>query len=498
WRWRRRRPRPRAPRRRSRRRPRRRSRSDARGLALPSVPPAAPVFSFRPQGSPNTPVRLLEGDAADAAAALAREGVLADLLYIDPPFASGARYFCPATVAGPGGTSVTVERPAFADPLRGGPEDYLTEFAPRLDAACRALRPGGSLYVHLDWRVAAHVRVHLDRTLGFAALRNEIVWRRNPPLGRKARAGQFGRVTDTILFYVRPGGAPVFHAQAIARRAAPGSYRLDPATGQAFRTAPRGDYTDASVARLEGEGRIHRTRSGQVRIRYDLEPAAGGAAPDGEWVEQVPVDSLWLDIPDAMHVPPSERTGYATQKPEALLERIVSASTDPEALVLDPMCGSGTTLAVAARLGRRAIGADRSRLAVHTAFARLARAGFLVRVERLDGADPEPGGALDVVAGRDGTVKLTGYRPGLVPDWPGAAAAVEAAGESRGLALLEGWGIDPEGLAASPVLACWFGRSAGDRVPLDAALPRAARSGAPRVFAFDVFGNRSTARIELP
>ncbi|MBI5488932.1 MAG: site-specific DNA-methyltransferase [Deltaproteobacteria bacterium] len=455
---------------------------------------------------------MIEGDAAAIAAALAREGVAADLVYVDPPFASGARYVFPTTVAGPGGAAITIERPAFADPLRGGPEDYLAEFAPRLEAACRALRPGGSLYVHLDWRVAAHVRVHLDRTLGFAALRNEIVWRRNPPLGRKARAGQFGRVTDTILFYIVPGAEPIFHAQTTARAPAPGSYRLDPATGKAFRTAPRGDYTDASIARLEREGRVHRTRSGQVRIRYDLEPAGADTPGDGRWVERVPVDSLWLDIPDAMHVPPSERTGYATQKPEALLERILSASSDPGALVFDPMCGSGTTLAVAARLGRRAIGADRSPLAVHTAFARLARAGFPVRVDRLDestsldagassppdGDSPGHGGVLEVVAERDGTVKLTGYRPGAIPDWPGAAEATETAQASRGLALLEGWGIDPEGLAAAPVLSCWFARGAGGRVPLDAALPRAARSGAPRVFALDVFGNRLTARIELP
>jgi hypothetical protein len=398
-------------------------------------------------------------------------------------------------VARPGAKPIALERPAFDDPARSGPADYLRVFSPPLDAVCRLLRPGGSLYVHLDWRVAAHVRVHLDGLWGHEAVRNELVWRRNPPLGRKARAGQFGRVTDTILFYVRPGGRATFHPLTVVRAAAPGSYRIDAATGGAFRTAPRGDYTDRSVARLEREGRIHRTRSGSVRVRYDLEPGDVGAAGRTIWLERVPVDSLWTDVPDAMHLPLAERTGYATQKPQKLLERIVSASSSPGDVVLDPMCGSGTTLVAAAQLGRRALGADRSILAVHTAFARLARAGVPVRIERLRdsvAADSAFRSGLRREATSAGSVRLLDYRPPFVPEWPGAAEAVAAARATQGLALLEGWGIvrDTSRCTTAPVLGRWLGRDRRGLVPVEVPLPDGGGRGIPHLLAIDVFGNR--------
>jgi len=283
----------------------------------------------------------------------------------------------------------------------------------------------------------------------------------------------------------------------VTQLAEPGTYRLDPATGRAFRTAPRGDYTDASVRRLAGEGRIHVTRSGTVRIRYDLEPAKN---EPGRWLERMAVDSLWLDVPDAMHIPPAERTGYATQKPERLLERIILASSNPGDLVLDPYCGSGTTVAVAARLGRRAIGADRSPLAVHTTFTRLARAGIPVRVEQIDADGPSvqagPAAAeLRAIRERKGEVRLVSYRPARVPPWSGTAAALEAARDSKGLALLEGWGVDPGAHDGPPRLRCWLAREQGEIVPLSTGRSTPAAGPQARVFALDVFGNRVVGRI---
>lgn len=450
------------------------------------------LFSLEPPGATATPAVLCEADATDAATAL--DGP-ADLAYLDPPFASGACYASSRSLRF-GSRTVTLRRPAFRDPFHRRPEDYVRFLAPRLAATLDALRPGGSLYVHLDWRAAAYVRVHLDALLGPAALRNEIVWRRNPPLGRKARAAQFGRVTDTILFYVKPGGVPTFHRPTTTRVASRRGYRVDPDTGRAFRTAPRGDYTDESIRRLEAEGRIHRTRGGGIRIRYDLEPGPPDAEGRPTWLERVPVDSLWTDIPDAMHVPPSERTGYPTQKPERLLERVIATSSNPGDLVLDPFCGSGTTPVLAARLRRRAAGADLSPFAIETAFGRLAALGVPVRV--LGGTPlPPPSTALRAVRDGPQRVRLISYAPPAIPAWPGAAEAVEAAAESDGLLLIEGWGVAPAGAGEPPRLSCWFGRDPQDgMVPWAANVPGLAGSNSePCALAWDVLGNRVVACV---
>jgi DNA modification methylase len=449
-----------------------------------------PLFSFEPPGSSAEPVTLFEGDAVGAGALL---GAPADLAYLDPPFASGYHYEATLRVSA-GSATATVRRPAFRDPFRGRPDEYVAFLAPRLAATLDALRPGGSLYVQLDWRVAAYVRVHLDGVLGNSALRNELIWRRNPPLGRKSRAGQFGRVTDTILFYVKPGGEPTFHPQTTTRPAERQAFRLDPETGRAFRTAPRGDYSDESVRRLEAAGRIHRTRTRKIRIRYDLEPGPDGA--DGPtWLERQPVDSLWTDIPDAMHLPAAERTGYPTQKPERLLERVIEASSNPGDLVFDPFCGSGTALAAAVRRGRRAAGADRSPAAVETTFGRLAALGVPVRVFGGAGGGPPTSRALRLAHDGTSRLRLASYEPPAVPDWPGAREAVAAARESAGLALLAGWGVAPRGGEGGLRLACWQARDAATGcVPRDADVHGLRDAGGEaRVLAWDLFGNRVLA-----
>jgi DNA modification methylase len=452
---------------------------------FPECPAAGHVlFGLLPPGDPRPPVRLVEGDAIDAAGLL--PAAAADLAYLDPPFATGTRFDCDVPVAG-----VRVRRPAFRDGHRGRPEAYLGFLAPRLEAALRLLRPGASLYVHLDWRAAPYARLHLDRLLGVESLRNEIVWRRNPPLGRKARAGQFGRVTDTILFYTLPGAPPTFHPQSILRPAARGSYRTD-GTGRAFRTAPRGDYTDRSIERLETEGRVHRTRSGAVRIRYDLLPS-DRTHPDGSpvWMERFPVDSLWTDVPDAMHLPPAERTGYPTQKPRLLLDRVVAASSNPGDTVIDLLCGSGTALAAAVDAGRRAAGCDASPAAIDAAFARLAAAGHPVVVERPGPVPADVSSATREAAlrveRRGNALAVVSYVPSGVPDWPGAAEAVRAAEREKGLPLLAGWGPAEAAPDGSVRLHAWI---PADAESAEAPIPEGGRGGRTVVMAIDRFGSR--------
>ena len=142
-------------------------------------------------------------------------------------------------------------------------------------------------------------------------------------------------------------------------------YQID-ADGRAFKTAPRGDYTDKSIQRLDAEGRIHRTRTGTIRIKYFLRQEGGHV------YDKKLIGSVW-QLPDMMHAPRSERTGYPTQKPLALLERIVKASSNEGDVVLDPFCGCATTCIAAEKLGRQWAGIDLSPKAAELVKVRMRR-----------------------------------------------------------------------------------------------------------------------------
>lgn len=328
------------------------------------VPPLEnPLFSPEP--------RLLLGRAEDTASMLLAQGARAKLIYIDPPFLSQADYISETRLDGTADGRV-VRALAYED--RDDVAGYLSTMAPTLEKLTRLLAEDGTLWVHLDWRAAYLVRVLLDEILGPDQFLNEVVWRRAPNLGRQAKSHQFGRTLDTLVVYGKTKKAtlrPPTRLEPIEERAV----RHDE-SGRAFTSAPRGDYTDKSIAKLEEEGRIHRTKSGKVYIKYFLVKDE-----TGQYCRERPVDTLWTDIAPLRHVPLPERTGYPTQKPRALLERIVRASTDPGDLVVDLFSGSGTTAEASFLLGRRVIAGDASELAVATTRARLLRAGSPLRVE---------------------------------------------------------------------------------------------------------------------
>jgi hypothetical protein len=234
--------------------------------------------------------------------------------------------------------------------------------------------------VHLDWRAAYLIRSILDEILGRDAFVNEIVWRRAPNLGRQAASGQFGRTLDTIVVYGMPKArlVPPTRLEPIE----PSAIRWDE-EGRPFTSAPRGDYTDASIAKLEAEGRVHRSESGKVYIKYFLVKDA-----DGTWCRERRVDALWTDVAPLRHAASSERTGYPTQKPRALLERIVACATPPGGLVVDAFAGSGTTGVAAQATGRRAILVDKSPVAIATARARMLRDRAPLVIERMAGHEP--------------------------------------------------------------------------------------------------------------
>jgi DNA modification methylase len=256
---------------------------------------------------------------------------------------------------------------------------YLAMMAPRVIEMRRALKPEGSLYLHCDPTASHYLKLLLDATFGAQNYRNEIIWKRTSTV--KGNFGQgtrfFGRNTDSILFYTKSDKyhfEPVFttYTEEYIKQ----SYRyVEPGTGRRYRLvsmigpggAAKGNpkyevmgvtrywrYSREKMERLIADGLVVQTNPGTVPHRkYYLDEGKG-----------VAVQSLWDDIGN-LQAADAERLGYPTQKPEALLERIILASTKPGDVVLDPFCGCGTTIAAAQKLGRSWIGIDITHLAIN-------------------------------------------------------------------------------------------------------------------------------------
>lgn len=304
---------------------------------------------------------LISGDNLNALASLLemkRSGQLkssdgtpgAKFVYIDPPFSTNLEF------------RGKESQKAYKDKVLGA--EFIEFLRKRLILLREVLSPDGSIFVHLDWKKAHYIKAVMDEVFGEENFLNDIIWSYGGR-GAKAIAGQFSRNHDIILWY-RRGEKHTFNQLAF-EKAIPkkGSGFKQDEVGRWFKTSPRGDYTDESIRALEKEGRIYRTRNGTVRIKYFLRE-------EGDFLlENKLVGDVWDDIPDAMHLSAAEKTGYPTQKPEALLARIISAASNPGDLVLDAFAGAGTTLAVAEKLGRRWAGVDSGALSIHTIQKRL-------------------------------------------------------------------------------------------------------------------------------
>jgi DNA modification methylase len=319
-----------------------------------------------------------------------------DLVYLDPPFNSGASYrvrlangedgaeafddtwrwseeaasSLHETLAA-GGAAARALHALHALLGPGSMLAYLASLAPRLVELRRVLKDPGSLYLHCDPTASHHLKLLLDAVFGRSGFRNEIIWHYGGR-GAKAVSGQLPRNHDVLLWYSK--GCEYFYERQFAetlltpQQARRAGHRRDE-RGRWFRTAPRGDYTDQSIVRLRGEGRIHETSSGGVRVKYFLETRTGRV------VERRMLGDVWSDIPDAMHMPRAERLSYPTQKPQALLARVLATSCPAGGMVLDPYCGSGTTMAAAQERGCSWIGIDVNPLAISLTARRLQRSG---------------------------------------------------------------------------------------------------------------------------
>jgi site-specific DNA-methyltransferase (adenine-specific) len=294
--------------------------------------------------------RLLQGEAVEACRRLPAE-LAFDLVYLDPPFSTGAVMAARegrGQMRGRAGRG----RAAYADPK--DPEELVALLLPVLEAVRARLSDRGVLYLHLDHRAVHEAKVACDGVFGRRAFAGEIVW----APGNGARGARAFSVThQTILFYARED-----------RKKAP--FACD-------HPLLREPYAETSQSmhfrHVDAEGRRYRERHiGGKTYRY--------YADEGRRL-----GSVWTDVPAMVANTPllREGTGYPTQKPERLLERIVRASSREGDVVADLMCGSGTTLVAAARIGRRFVGADRSAVAIEHTRRRLDAEGVRYRFEAL-------------------------------------------------------------------------------------------------------------------
>ena len=363
-----------------------------------------------------------------------------DLIYLDPPFNSNATYN--VLFRAPAGKQSEAQIEAFADTwhwgesaarafddvLRSTHTDaaallaamrrflgesdmmaYLAMMAVRLVELHRVLKPAGSLYLHCDPTAGHYLKLLMDAFFKPEYFINEIIWKRygaHNDIGQGSR--HYGRVHDTILFYSKSNDR-LWNQMFIPLDSAyiTSTYnKIDPESGRHFTTTPltgpggveKGNpvfewnghprawrYAKVKMQELHDAGRLYYSKTGYARQKFFLEESKG-----------VPVQSIWTDIP-SLSGAHAERLGYPTQKPLALLERIINASSNEGSVVLDPFCGCGTAVHAAEKLKRSWIGIDITHLAVSLIERRLKDAFPDIRFEVL-GTPKDLGGARDLAA----------------------------------------------------------------------------------------------------
>ena len=284
------------------------------------------------------------------------------LIYIDPPFDVGADFSMGIEV---GGDTLTkkpniLEEIAYRDTWGKGADSFITMIYERLVLMRDLLAEDGSIYVHCDWRLSSQIRLALDEVFS-AYFRGEIIWKKDAVgKGAKKQAKHWPKTFDNIIAYSK--------AENVLFNTVPGKitqkqlkeFRYQDPDGRKFKRTSLGDYSNASIAKMEAEGYIYVSRTGKKYKKYYLDEYT------------IPLDSIWVDLPGfGVATASQEPVGYPTQKPEALLERLIKASSNEGDLVADFFCGSGTTAAVAEKLGRKWICADLGKFAIHTTRKRM-------------------------------------------------------------------------------------------------------------------------------
>jgi adenine-specific DNA-methyltransferase len=382
---------------------------------------------------------VIRGECVSACAYLKDRGIEVDLVYIDPPFASGADYAkqvylrrnpkVAAAIAQAEEQLELDELRSFEEKMYGdiwNKEDYLNWMYENLQAIKAVMAPTASIYLHIDWHIGHYVKVLMDEVFGEGNFLNEIIWKRT---SARADSHTYNHIHDVIFFYSNDAENFIFNKtySKYEKEYTDTFYRnveIDQSTGKERRYTlsdlmaagrrngssgkpwrgidpnQRGNHWKYAIEKLDeldANGKIYwpEKAGGVPRYKRYLDEMPG-----------MPLQTIWSDV-FAVAAQSDERVDYSTQKPEALLERILNASSNAGLVVADFFGGSGVTAAVAHRLGRKFIHADVNLNSIQTARDRLAGAGA----------------AFDVLDVRDGVslfrnpvqtmAKLRGLVPGL-------------------------------------------------------------------------------------
>ena len=353
-------------------------------------------------GDADTDNMIIRGECLSACAYLKEQGIKVDLVYIDPPFASGADYAKKvyvrrnpkvAEAISQAETELDIdELKAFEETMYGDvwdKEKYLNWMYENLVAIKSVMSDTASIYVHLDYHIGHYVKILMDEIFGEDNFRNEIVWKRST--AHNDSTG-FANLHDTIYYYSMSNelyfDTPMvpysdeYIKHYYNKEDEDGRKYLDrdlsakglKGSGYSYSWKGKDGYWRCPIStmeRLEKENRIYYTSNGTPRYKQYLDEMEG-----------VPAQDLWVDI-FAVNSQADERVDYVTQKPEALLERIIKASSKEGMLVADFFGGSGVTVAVANRLGRRFIHNDIGVNSIQTARDRLVSAGASFEVKEV-------------------------------------------------------------------------------------------------------------------
>ncbi|MGR6544841.1 site-specific DNA-methyltransferase [Paenibacillus tundrae] len=281
------------------------------------------------------------------------------LVYIDPPFDSKAEYKKKISLKGKEvkNDQSVFEEKQYTDIWSN--DDYLQFMYERIVLIRELLSDDGSLWLHCDWRKSHHLRLILDEVFGPENFKAHICWRTMTSSGYKGKSS-LGRSHADILYYTKSKENFIYNPfytemskEMLSR------YKHEDPDGRKFKDSYLGDVTPSTIEELRKDNKLYVTSTGGYRIKHYLDEAKGTL-----------VDDVWTDISpenSQSHV----LTGYPTQKPEALLERIISLASNPGDIIFDCFMGSGTTQAVAMKLGRKFIGGDINLGSIQTTTHRL-------------------------------------------------------------------------------------------------------------------------------
>ena len=342
---------------------------------------------------------VIRGECVSACAYLKDRGIKVDLVYIDPPFASGANYAKKVYIRRNPKVSEAIaqaeqeldvdELKAFEEKMYGDvwdKEKYLNWMYENLMAIKSVMSKTASIYVHLDYHIGHYVKILLDEIFGEDNFKNEIVWKRKQ--GNLGQINQYGIVTDSIFYYTMSDS---YYFETPLTKEGQEEYikrfKYDDGDGRKYRLSPlvSPSYSPSLVYTYKGynppkngwsvslETMERYEKEGRLKFPKDKNQRIERKQYLDEW-EGSPIQNLWTDI-FVINPVAEERLDYSTQKPEALLERIVNASSQKGTVIADFFGGSGVTAAVANKLGRKFIHCDIGLNSIQTTRDRLVADG---------------------------------------------------------------------------------------------------------------------------